>query len=38
MPSRRDFMRGVAGTTAGMLVTRGGLAEAFAQAPQARPA
>src|ERR1700740_2113912 len=35
MPSRRDFIRGVAGTTAGMLVTRGGLAEAFAQAPPA---
>ena len=35
MSSRRDFIRGVAGTTAGMLVTRGGLAEALAQAPQA---
>ena len=38
MPSRRDFIRGMAGTTAGMLVTRGGLAEAFAQATQASPA
>jgi aminocarboxymuconate-semialdehyde decarboxylase len=35
MPSRRDFIRGLAGTTAGMFVARGGLAEAFAQAPQA---
>jgi aminocarboxymuconate-semialdehyde decarboxylase len=34
MPNRRDFIKGVAGATAGMLVTRGGLADAFSQAPQ----
>jgi aminocarboxymuconate-semialdehyde decarboxylase len=34
MPSRREFITGLAGTTAGMLVARGGLAGAFSQAPQ----
>ena len=35
MTSRRDFMKSVAGATAGMLVTGHGLAGAFSPAPQA---
>jgi len=35
MPSRREFMRTVAGTAAGMYLTRGGMADVSAQT--ARP-
>ena len=38
MASRRDFIKGVAGAAAGMLVTRSGLAAAFSQAPRGGPA
>src|SRR6266481_1149167 len=38
MRDRRDFLKTVAGATAGALVTGGGFADAALQAPQATPA
>src|SRR5712664_4845280 len=38
MRNRRDFLKTVAGATAGVLVTGGGFADAARQAPQATPA